>query len=53
MTSNTDPMEKTVESVCECGQYVKVVTFGNLKNKWPRCKCKLAMKVKSNAVSSV
>jgi len=46
-------MEKTVEAVCECG-YTKVVTFRNLKNKWPRCKkCNLSMKVKSNAVSSV
>ena len=53
MTNNPDSMDKEVEAVCECGKYKKVITFRNLKNKWPRCKCKLSMKVKSNAVSSV
>jgi len=53
MTNNIDPMDKEVEAVCGCG-YKKIITFRNLKNRWPRCKrCNLSMKVKKDAISSV
>ena len=48
--NDNETMDEEVEAVCECGKYTKIVTFRNLKNKWPRCECKLSMKVRSNAV---
>jgi len=39
-------LDKQVQAVCECGRETKLVTFRNLKNKWPHCKrCGQAMKV--------
>lgn len=42
-------LNKTMQAVCECGKESRTVTFRNLKNRWPRCPCGHAMKVKSNA----
>jgi len=34
-----------IEAVCECGKEVRSLTMRKLKNKWPFCQCRQAMKV--------
>ena len=34
-----------IEATCECGKTKRVLTTRKLKNKWPHCECRLAMKV--------
>jgi len=31
--------------VCECGKDERTLTLRKLKNKWPHCECRQAMKV--------
>ena len=51
MSENKSNLDKEVLAECECGRETKIVTFRNLKNKWPICsKCKRPMKVRGNAV---
>lgn len=52
-TDASGKLDEKVHAMCECGVETKLVTFRNLKNKWPHCSCRQPMKVKSNAVSSV
>tara|TARA_E500000318_G_C3451627_1_gene169000 strand:+ start:32 stop:208 length:177 start_codon:yes stop_codon:yes gene_type:complete len=46
-------LDKQVLAECECGKETRTVTFRNLKNRWPMCKCKKPMKVKGNAVPPI
>ena len=42
-------LDKTVVAQCECLRDKKVLTFRQLKNKWPMCRyCNQPMKVKSD-----
>jgi len=34
-----------IEAVCECGKETRTLTMRKLKNKWPFCECRQAMKV--------
>ena len=34
-----------IEAVCECGKHKRTLTMRKLKNKWPHCECRQAMKV--------
>ena len=47
-------LDKKVQAECECGREKRIVTFRNLKNRWPICnKCKQPMKVKGNAIPPI
>ena len=48
-TNVSGKLDEYVEAVCACGLELRNLTFRKLKNKWPHCKCKQPMKVKSNA----
>ena len=50
---NESILDKQVLAECECGKETRTVTFRNLKNRWPMCKCKKPMKVKGNAVPPI
>ena len=53
-TGVSGKLDKTMQAVCDCGRETKLVTFRNLKNKWPHCKkCNQPMKVKSDAIPTV
>lgn len=48
-TDANGKLDQPVVAVCDCGVQTRYVTFRNLKNKWPHCKCNQPMKVKGNA----
>ncbi len=53
-TPVNEKLDEQVQALCECGKESKLVTFRNLKNKWPHCKqCGRAMRVVKNADAHV
>ena len=50
---NKNPDEKAVTAVCKCEKQIKFVTWRNIKNKFPQCKCGKPMKVISDANSTI
>jgi len=55
-SSKTDvsgDLDRRVNAVCECGEQMKQVTFRNLKNRWPHCRCNQPMKVKADADATI
>lgn len=42
---NTKTQDHLIEAVCECGKEKRILTMRKLKNKWPFCECRQAMKV--------
>lgn len=52
-TNANGKLDELIEAICACGAELRNITFRNLKNKWPHCKCKQPMKVKSNADPSI
>tara|TARA_R100000234_G_C5003673_1_gene181531 strand:- start:2911 stop:3081 length:171 start_codon:yes stop_codon:yes gene_type:complete len=46
-------LDDKTNAVCECGKVKKILTFRNLKNKWPICECKQPMRITRNADTPV
>lgn len=48
-----DPLDQPIKAVCECKAEQRVVTFRQLKNRWPRCRCNQSMKVLPDATTTL
>ena len=46
---NKRPENRAVTAVCRCEKQIKFVTWRNIKNKFPKCRCGKPMKVISDA----
>lgn len=45
--------DQLIEAVCECGKDERTLTLRKLKNKWPHCECRQAMKVINERFSTL
>ena len=48
-----DPLDQLNKAVCECRGEERFVTFRQLKNRWPVCRCNQTMKVLPDAITTV